>query len=173
MVFIFANASALGVTPTVTVTTVVSKMTTVTPVNKPSADIIEILGADFSKKGKMKDHFRKGMKLFMKDQYDAAIPDLIASTMIVDPYTWDYWYAEAYATLGVIYEFHSKDPNCNKKAHQYYMLALKRDPKTKSANYYIDQVRPKNNWAYKSALENNKKSISSVAAPSNLLKGDL
>jgi hypothetical protein len=126
-------------------------------------DVVENLAADLSTKGTMKDHFRVGMKFFMKDQYDAAIPDLIAATMIVDPYTWNYWYAEAYATLGVIYEFHSKDPNFKKMAYQYYSLALKRDPKTKSANYYIDGVKPKNEIVSGYPAEKNKKSISSDA----------
>jgi hypothetical protein len=150
-------------------TTIVSKTTAVvtkssmksnSSVSINANDVMENLAADLSTKGKMKDHFRVGMKFFMKDQYDAAIPDLIAATMIVDPYTWNYWYAEAYATLGVIYEFHSKDPNCKKMAYQYYSLALKRDPKTKSANYYIDGIKPKSEMVSGSLTDKTKKSIS-------------
>jgi hypothetical protein len=148
-------------TPAFTATTNISKTASATSSAKSSVlsdstvtiltnNVIEGLAADLSTKGTMKDHFRKGMKFFMKDQYDAAIPDLIASTMIVDPYTWNYWYAEAYATLGVIYEFHSKEKNCQEMAYQYYLLALKRDPKTKSANYYIDRVKPKGKRTSKS-----------------------
>jgi hypothetical protein len=173
------GGKVLAVTPIFTATTTISKTATDRSTVKSSAqsdltdptsvnNVMENLAADFSTKGKMKDHFRKGMKFFMKDQYDAAIPDLIASTMIVDPYTWNYWYAEAYATLGVIYEFHSKEQNCQTMAYQYYLLALKRDPKTKSANYYIDRVRPKNKLTSKSAVEKNKNSISSAATSSTL-----
>lgn len=100
------------------------------------------LAAGFSTVGKMKDHFRIGMKFFIKGKYDEAIPELMASTMISDPHTWDYWYAEAYATLGVIYEFHIHEPNHRFLAYRYYRLALKRDPLTFSAGYYIKSVAP-------------------------------
>lgn len=173
LICVMGGKTVLAVTPAFTDTTTIGKTATDTSTAKSlmrsdsvvrtsTNSVIENLAADFSTKGKMKDHFRKGMKFFMKDQYDAAIPDLLASTMIVDPYTWNYWYAEAYATLGVIYEFHSKEQNCQKTAYQYYLLALKRDPKTKSANYYIDRVRPKNKWTSKSTAEKAKKSISST-----------
>jgi hypothetical protein len=99
--------------------------------------------ADLSAKGKMKDHYRKGMQFFSEKKYDKALPELIAATMIVDPFTWSYWYAEAYATIGLIYEFHDKSPDHDRSAYQYYSLALKRDPKTKTARFYIDRVRPK------------------------------
>jgi len=163
MVCLVESGAVLAFTPTFTATATDVKTAIVKSEIEPSVErgstvptsinnVIESLAADLSTKGKMKDHFRKGMKFFMKDQYDAAIPDLIASTMIVDPYTWNYWYAEAYATLGVIYEFHSKERNCEKMAYQYYLLALKRDPKTKSANYYIDRVRPKNKLVSNSSV---------------------
>ena len=70
-------------------TTIVSKTTAVvtkssmksnSSVSINANDVMENLAADLSTKGKMKDHFRVGMKFFMKDQYDAAIPDLIAAT---------------------------------------------------------------------------------------------
>jgi hypothetical protein len=128
-------SSALALTPTP-----ISTAGTLTPGSIRTTQIKN--GADLAVSGKMKDHFRAGMKLFMKDKWDAAIPELIASTMIVDPFTWNYWYAEAYATLGVIYEFHSKDPQRNALAYKYYKLALKHDPLTKSARYYIDSVKP-------------------------------
>ncbi len=106
-------------------------------------DLLTNLGIDISTSGKMKDHFRKGMRFFLKDQWEAATPELIASTVIVDPYTWSYWYAEAYATLGVIYEFHNTDPNHNDMAYLFYRLALKRDPKTFSARHFLKNVSPK------------------------------
>ena len=108
-----------------------------------NTDLLTNLGIDISTTGKMKDHFRKGMKLFLRDKWEAATPELIASTVIIDPYTWNYWYAEAYATLGIIYEFHNTDSNHNDLAYLFYKLALKHDPKTFSARYYIKSVRPK------------------------------
>lgn len=177
MVCLVESGAVLAFAPAFTAAAAEVKAAVVKPEIEPPArsgpavststnDVIQDLAADLSTKGKMKDHFRKGMKFFMKDQYDAAIPDLMASTMIVDPYTWDYWYAEAYATLGVIYEFHSKERNCRKMAYQYYLLALKRDPKTKSANYYIDRVRPGNKEVSKSAVKKTKKSVSATAVSS-------
>lgn len=96
--------------------------------------------ADLSTHGTMKGHYHRGMEFYRKRLYDKAVPELIASTMIVDPFTWNYWYAEAYATLGIIYEFHRKEPDHLDIARQYYSLALKRDPHTQSAKYFLEKM---------------------------------
>jgi hypothetical protein len=97
--------------------------------------------SDLALKGSVKSHFRKGMRLFLKRKYEKAIPELIASTMIVDPFTWNYWYAEAYATLGVIYQFYVMDEDHLTVAREYYLLALKRDPHTSTASYYLQKIK--------------------------------
>ncbi len=112
------------------------------PTLKPTPNFSEI-AANLSTKGTMKGHFHKGMRFYTEHHYNKAIPELIAATMIVDPFTWNYWYAEAYATLGIIYEFHITEPGHSDIARQYYSLALKRDPQTKSAKYFLGKIGSK------------------------------
>lgn len=114
-----------------------------TPTPLPAGTMESQLASDLSTVGKMKDHFRIGMSFFLKDRWGQAIPELMASTMAIDPRVWDYFYAEAYATLGVIYEFHNRQPDHFLLAFQYYKRALKYDPGTFSARYYIKTVVPK------------------------------
>src|ERR1700735_3969577 len=58
----------------------------------------------------LKDHFNTGLKDFNIGSYEFALPELVASTAVTGVYSWQTWYVNAYTTLGVIYEFHSKDP---------------------------------------------------------------
>jgi TPR repeat protein len=104
-------------------------------------EFLTTLGADMATKGKMREHYRKGASLFMARKYEEAVPELSAATMIVDPYVWKYWYAEAYSLLGVIFEFHRSDPDHNLKAVLFYRLALKNDPKTFTARYFLKRLK--------------------------------
>jgi hypothetical protein len=95
---------------------------------------------DLDTQKQMEDHFRQGMSFFSADKYDAAASELLESTSIKTALSWQTWYPTAYKTLGIIYEFHSKDPDHKALAYQYYSLALQRDPNTPDAEYYLKDV---------------------------------
>lgn len=91
---------------------------------------------------KMKDVYALGMKYYAGEDYVKAIQYLKQSLTIHDPYTPSFYYAEANAMLGVIYQFHIIHPEW---AYQYYHEALKIDPTTDTAKKHIDEVKPVQN----------------------------
>jgi hypothetical protein len=95
---------------------------------------------DLDTQKQMENHFQNGMSFFSTDNFDNAASELSASTSIQSVLPWQTWYATAYKTLGVIYEFHSKDPNHKALAYQYYSLALQRDPNAPEAAHYLKDV---------------------------------
>jgi hypothetical protein len=105
---------------------------TITPTTTP--------GVSINDQTTLKNHYEQGMKDFQLGQFEFALPELIASTAVLENYSWQTWYVNAYITMGVIYEFHSKDPKNRAYAYMYYSLALARDPKNVTANLYIKDV---------------------------------
>jgi tetratricopeptide (TPR) repeat protein len=94
----------------------------------------------------MKPDYEKGARAFEAGDYGAAARWFKKSVAIPDGLVPRYYYAEAYATLGVIYEFHLKVPGHLRRALAYYRTALRYDPvNTKSANKYY--------WKLKKRLE--------------------
>src|SRR5665213_603594 len=89
----------------------------------------------------MKAHFEEGMKQFHIEDYDYAVPELMMATAVTDKYDWQTWYIEAYNTLGIIYEFHSKEDKHDAYAYMFYSLTLQRDPGNAIANLYIQKVK--------------------------------
>jgi TPR repeat protein len=86
---------------------------------------------------KMRKYYRLGVKAFEQRRYTAAVADLQLSLTYQDPTIPSFYYAEADATLGVIYQFHRKTPGHLKLAKKYYKKALKIDPETKAAKHYL------------------------------------
>jgi tetratricopeptide (TPR) repeat protein len=91
---------------------------------------------------KMKDVYAAGMKYYKQEDFVQAIRFLKQSLTIKDPYTPKFYYAEANAMLGIIYQFHIIHPDL---AFQYYHEALEIDPTTETAKNHIDQVKPSQN----------------------------
>jgi tetratricopeptide (TPR) repeat protein len=89
---------------------------------------------------KMKDVYRAGISYYKKQDFAKAIRYLSKSLKVHDPYTPKFYYAEANAMLGVIYQFHIID---KKLAYQYYREALRIDPRTKTARKHIREVSGK------------------------------
>ena len=89
---------------------------------------------------KMKDVYKAGISYYKKQDFAKAINYLTKSMQIHDPYTPKFYYAEANAMLGVIYQFHIID---KKLAYQYYREALRIDPKTATARRHIREVSGK------------------------------
>ena len=86
---------------------------------------------------KMKDVYKAGLVYYKKQDFANAIRYLKQSLQIHDPYTPKFYYAEANAMLGVIYEFSIID---KKLAYEYYQEALRIDPSTASAKKHIKEV---------------------------------
>jgi len=91
---------------------------------------------------KMKDVYAAGMKYYKQEDFVRAIRFLKQALTIKDPYTPKFYYAEANAMLGIIYQFHIIHPDL---AFQYYHEALEIDPTTETAKNHIDQVKPSQN----------------------------
>ena len=108
------------------------------PAPKPSPAVAVTRGVM-----KMKDYYDAGIKAYKAEEYQQAIRYLEQALKTKDPYTKDYYYAEANAMLGVIYQFYFTVPGSRNKAYQYYREALRIDPETETAKKYIRQVRPR------------------------------
>jgi len=92
---------------------------------------------------KMRDVYEAGVKSYKRAEYDQAIRYLKQALTLKDPYTKDYYYAEANAMLGIIYQFYFTVPGHQAKAYQYYQEALRIDSETETAKKHIREVRPR------------------------------
>jgi tetratricopeptide (TPR) repeat protein len=86
---------------------------------------------------KMKDIYAAGIKAYQEEDYDKAIRYLKKSIETHDPYSAKFYYAEANAMLGVIYQFHIIHYGW---AYQYYRAALKFEKKNPTALRHIKEV---------------------------------
>lgn len=86
---------------------------------------------------KMQTVYKVGISYYQKQDFAKAIRYLKESLDIHDPYTPKFYYAEANAMLGVIYQFHIIDRSL---AHYYYQEALDIDPTTATAKKHIGEV---------------------------------
>lgn len=99
----------------------------------PTPTVVEIHGVL-----KMKDVYEAGISAYKGQEYDRAIRYLNkAVEMKNDPYTPKFYYAEAYATLGVIYQYHIIHYG---RAYRCYAEALKYERGNATARRHIKQV---------------------------------
>jgi hypothetical protein len=89
----------------------------------------------------LKRFYKAGMKAFLGGKYDTALKYLRKSLAVKEVHGAAYYYAETYATIGVIYHFHSKVKNHRHLAYINYQKALKIDPTTKAAKKYIKLLK--------------------------------
>lgn len=90
---------------------------------------------------KAKDIYDAGIKHYKEKDYEGAISYLKQAIKHKDPYTPKYIYAEAYATLGVIYQFYFPVHNHLTFAAIYYKDALKYEPNNPTARKYLKKLR--------------------------------
>ena len=101
---------------------------------QPTPTVYEVQGVL-----KMKDVYQAGINAYKDQDYDRAIRYLNkALDMDEDRYTPKFYYAEAHAMLGVIYQFHMIN---YAKAYAHYKAALKFEPENDTARHHINQVR--------------------------------
>ena len=86
---------------------------------------------------KMKTIYAAGIKAYQEGDYDKAIRYLKKSVEMDDPYSAKFYYAEANAMLGVIYQFHIIHYNW---AYNYYRAALKYEKNNPTARRHIREV---------------------------------
>lgn len=89
---------------------------------------------------RMKDIYEAGIKSYKEKDYDQAIRYLKRAVLKKDDDTPRYYFAEAYATLGVIYQFRIID---HKKAAAYYRQALKYEAGNRTAKKHLKELSRK------------------------------
>ena len=89
-----------------------------------------------------KRYYKLGMKSFKAGDYKASFKYLKKSLELKERHKRAYYYAETYATLGVIYQFHARGMKDHlQKALDSYKKALAIDPTTKSAKHYYKPLK--------------------------------
>ena len=92
----------------------------------------------------VKKYYKLGMQAFLDRNYAMSFKYLKKSLSTKEIHGAAYYYAETYATLGVIYQFHSpKIKDHDVKALFCYKKALAIDPTTKSAKHYYKKLKAK------------------------------
>lgn len=99
---------------------------------QPTPTVFEVHGRE-----KMKDIYEAGIKYYKDNDYDMAIRYLSNAVKKDDPYTPKFYYAEAYAMLGVIYQYHVIHYG---RAYRCYAEALKYEKSNSTARRHIKQV---------------------------------
>jgi hypothetical protein len=146
-----ASTPVLG-SPTPLVQVSVTPTITPTPVQTPEEISLEetptpmplILSAPVTTLKEVKRYYKLGMQAFLNRNYAMSFKYLKKSLSTKEIHGAAYYYAETYATLGVIYQFHSpKIKDHDVKALFCYKKALKIDPTTKSAKHYYKKLKAK------------------------------
>lgn len=124
-----------GASPLPTATEVVLEMASPTPMPViPQAPVTTL--------AQSKMYYKIGMNAFLAGNYPLALKALKKSLTLKEKHKHPYKYAETYATIGVIYQFHAlKVKDHNQKALLYYKKALAIDPTTKSAKHYYKKLK--------------------------------
>ncbi len=86
---------------------------------------------------KMKDVYEAGINSYKEKDYDQAIRYFTKAVSMEDKYSPKFYYAEAYAMMGVIYQFRIIR---YQTAYDYYKKALKYEPRNKTARKHIKEV---------------------------------
>jgi len=84
-------------------------------------------------KARMLENYKKGIEAYKAKKYITATSYLKKAVIIQEVDTEYWYYAEAYAMLGAIYQYHRTDPGHLETARRYYKAALKIDPRTTTA----------------------------------------
>ena len=137
--------------PLATTTPISTANSTPSPVGTPQiiwtpmpTPILEVQAAPVTTLAQVKKYYRLGMKAFGKRNYKLALKMLKRSLGVKEIHKAAYYYAETYATIGVIYQFHaSKVKDHDLKALDNYKRALRIDPSTKSAKTYYKKLKAK------------------------------
>jgi hypothetical protein len=141
-----STTATITTTPTVTETpTAAQSPEEINLEESPTATPIALIeAAPVTTLAGVKKYYKLGMKAFLDRNYALSFKLLKKSLAVKEIHGAKYYYAETYATLGVIYQFHSsKVKDHEQKALIYYKKALAIDPTTKSAKHYYKKLKAK------------------------------
>jgi hypothetical protein len=127
------KGSAKTVSPTETPT----PLPTMVETSSPTSGAEE---TQSSSESEMLDWYRKGMTAYHNQRYGQAFMDLEKAVGIQDPSVKDFYYAEAYATLGALYQHHRTGEDHLDQARKCYLRALKKDPDTENAKKGLQEL---------------------------------
>ena len=88
----------------------------------------------------MRQTYKKGIAAYQKGDYEAAASLLRQASAIQDKSVESFYYAETFAMLGVIEQYHSTAPGHLTAAAKDYRLALKREPANETALKHLKQL---------------------------------
>ncbi len=143
------SAGTVGPTPTVNWTPIPTPI-----VSESQAATIVIESAPVTTLAGVKKYYKLGMKAFLGKNYALSLKLLKKSLASREIHGASYYYAETYATMGVIYQFHAhKVKDHNLKALDKYRKALAIDPDTKSAKAYYKKLKAQVAREKKAALK--------------------
>ncbi len=106
--------------------------TTTQAAPQPTPTVFEVHGTV-----KMKDIYDAGKAAYQEKDYERAIRYWKRAVGMKDPYTPKFYYAEAYAMMGVIYQYHIIHYG---DAYHCYAAALKYEKGNSTARRHIKQV---------------------------------
>ncbi len=111
-----------------------------TPIETPIS--LDLESAPVTTLKEVKKYYKLGMKAFMVRNYALSLKLLKKSLASKEIHGAKYYYAETYATIGVIYQFHAhKVKDHLQKALLNYKKALSIDPTTKAAKHYYKKLK--------------------------------
>jgi tetratricopeptide (TPR) repeat protein len=96
-------------------------------------------GSALSPEDDMMVWYQKGISAYKGKNYALAVQCLEKAVKKDDPKVKDFYYAEAYSTLGSLYQRHMEASRPN-KAREYFLKALQIDPDTESAQKGLKQL---------------------------------
>ena len=100
------------------------------PGKAPSSQ--ETIEAEDSQLG-MKALYKKGIEAYQKAKYKKAVAYLKKAVSIQDPSVESFYYAEAYAMMGIMFEYHAVFNGHMDIARGYYQQALQKEPTNATA----------------------------------------
>ena len=158
-------------TPSEQVTQVITPLYMTTPTNTPTPVftdtptpqpvIQDIPGS------RMKKYYSIGTKAFAAGNYKKALVNLKKAVAIKESVKY-YYYAESYATIAVIYQFHSTVRGHLRLALENYKKAAKIDPDTMAVKLYYKKLKDKLSQSSSTAPVENGIAATASPAGSNL-----
>lgn len=88
----------------------------------------------------MKTLYKKGIAEYKDGLYKPSLEHLRKAVSLEDPSVPYYYYSEAYAMLGVIYQFHSDFEGHLMMAEKYYRAALRKEPDNTTALKHLKEL---------------------------------
>ncbi len=107
----------------------------ITPVSPATAAVVTPVPTE-----SMKILYKEGISAYKAGKYKEAAMSLHQAVRISDASVEPFYYAEAYAMLGIIYQYHATFAEHLTAAAKYYHEALRREPTNETAKKHLKQL---------------------------------